>query len=122
MSDESLHRDLKGARPLRSEEKELLRALLLNREDFRLLKDQIEDGLVLDMADGGMGSLRFISDRQQTLGQLLAEAEFSDEDGIPVSIVVNADLHGRLFELDIWKSDFSELKEYPVPGKLRILC
>jgi hypothetical protein len=54
------------------------------------------------------------------LGKKIAEAEFTDEDGIPVSAVLNLDDKGQLFELDMWKVDFSALKRYPRSEGLRL--
>ncbi len=46
----------------------------------------------------------------------LVEAQYLDSDGVLVSIAVNADKQGQLFELDLWKVDFSPLKRYPKPS------
>ncbi|MBK6296439.1 MAG: hypothetical protein IPF55_21165 [Rhodoferax sp.] len=35
-----------------------------------------------------------------------------------MSIVVNVDKRGNLFELDFWKVDFSPLCQYPTPDRL----
>lgn len=73
--------------------------------------------LVVDMKDGGMGSLRFVTatdgDSKRRLGYVFAQGEFSDEDGVPVSFAINLDTHGRLFELDLWRVDFEPLKRFP---------
>ena len=71
-----------------------------------------------EMSDGGMGSLRLHPDAdpgdgRRKLGRKLAEGEFADSDGVPVSFVVNAAEDGKLFELDLWKVDFSPLKSFP---------
>jgi len=42
------------------------------------------------------------------------------EDGVPVSIVLNTDSTGSLYEVDFWKVDFSPLLRYPRPSDLRI--
>jgi hypothetical protein len=106
MSDESLHHDHEGGRPLRAEEVALLHALLNLHVDYQSFRCQVEQRRVVDMADGEMGSLRFIGKCQRMLGPRIAEAGYLDEDGVLVSITVNADQHGALFELDIWKADF----------------
>jgi hypothetical protein len=74
------------------------------------------------MNDGGMGSLRFRTpdNQRRHFSKKIAEAEFTDEDGTPVSAVVNLDEIGELFELDIWRVDFSPLKRYPRPEDLRL--
>jgi len=77
---------------------------------------------VEDMADGGMGTIRFINARDESgsYGATIAEAEYLDSDGVLVSIALNVDAHGDLLELDFWKVDFSPLRQYPKPEQLRI--
>src|SRR5437879_8898357 len=57
--------------------------------------------LVHEMNDGGMGSLRFVGVDDRKFGSITAEAEFPDDDGIPVSAAVIIDQYGELYELDI---------------------
>jgi hypothetical protein len=119
MSEES--RPPGKPRLLKKEEKTLLTALLKSLEiDFQ---SQISSGLVEDMHDGGMGSIKFTNsegNKIRSIGKSLAEAQYTDEDGIPVSIVVNADKNNELYELDFWKVDFSPLRRYPKPEQLII--
>jgi hypothetical protein len=74
------------------------------------------------MTDGGMGSVRFLAStgEKRSIGKIIAEAEYFDEDGILVSIVINADQQGNLYEIDFWKVDFSPLCKYPKPKDLKI--
>lgn len=112
--------DLMGKpRALRLEELDLVRGLIALHNDDAQLAHQIEGGLVHDFRDGGMGGLRFAGPEGRSLGRKVAEAEYVDVDGVTVSIVLNADQNGQLFELDIWKVDFSPLKKYPSPTALR---
>lgn len=101
----------------------------LNRQELRIVKvllegassqwrgliDQLDTVRVREMSDGGMGSLRFeysaASDRK--LGPRIASAEFKDEDGVSVSVELNADQDHRLFELDVWKVNFAPLIAWP---------
>jgi uncharacterized protein DUF6984 len=76
--------------------------------------------LVIDMQDGGMGSVRFLG-TEPHLGKTLVEAKYLDADGVLVVIAVNTDVRGRLFELDFWKVDFSPLRRYPRPSDLSIM-
>jgi hypothetical protein len=43
-----------------------------------------------------------------------------DQDGVMVSITINTDQHGELYELDFWKTNFSPLSRYPEPSQVRI--
>ena len=106
-------------RPLRPEEAELIRFLLLGRFE-RALLEQVSSARVVDMKDGGMGGIRFVGPQSRIFGRTLAEAKFVDSDGVLVSIVVNADQDGQLFEVDFWKVDFSLLKRYPAAQDLKI--
>lgn len=104
----------------RAEEETLIRAMLSAQKDCATLMLQLDAAMVEDMLDGGMGSLSFSSDEMRSLGAAVAEADYIDADGVPVSIVVNVDQNGRLFELDIWKVNFLPLKCYPLPEKIKI--
>lgn len=77
---------------------------------------QSERWPVVDIADGGMGSIRFIPEPAkgvQVFGAEVARGSAHDIDGVLLSISVNVDQDGDLFELDIWKVDFSRLRRYP---------
>jgi len=73
---------------------------------------------VREMKDGGMGSLELAaaarSDARST-GRVVSKAsvQFLDEDGVQVIATLNAGEDGVPFELDVWKTDFSELKRIP---------
>ena len=61
------------------------------------------------MKDGGMGSLKFHPSRTgRTMSAVAAEYRFCDSDGIPVSVELLLDQNGEMFELDVWKVDFTE--------------
>ena len=71
---------------------------------------------VVDMDDGGMGSVRFVipgSHGQRRFGKRIAHAEYRDEDGVPILVAINLDDDGELFEIDVWKVDYSSTKKYP---------
>jgi hypothetical protein len=63
------------------------------------------------MSDGGMGSLYFVSGdeepKNRKFGRRIGEMQFEDTDGIPILVSLNIDEDGNLYELDIWKADFS---------------
>jgi hypothetical protein len=74
----------------------------------------LSDLMVAEMDDGGMGSLTFLPpDPERRFGRTLVEGWFTDEDGMPVSVAVFLDRQDRLFELDVWKVDFSPLRRLP---------
>ena len=85
--------------------------------------DSIDDLRVSEMNDGGMGSLLLIpKDAQNCMclfGKQIISVEFTDSDGTPVSIALNVDKEGRLYELDMWKVDFSPLLHWPNQSELR---
>src|SRR6266481_4516881 len=122
MSVESRVLEMSAWRKLRNEEVDLIAAMVRNGPRADEILRSLPERLVQDMKDGGMGSLRFkdADNRERRFGRKLAEAEFTDEDGILVSAVVNLDDSGELFELDIWKVDFSPFKRYPRPEELRL--
>jgi hypothetical protein len=109
-------------RKLRKEELDLITAMARHSRKSNEVLRSLSERLVEDMKDGGMGSVRFkdSDNRERRLGKKIAEAEFRDQDGIPVSAVLNLDDKGQLFELDMWKVDFSALKRYPRPEELRL--
>jgi hypothetical protein len=105
------------ARPLNEHESNLL-VTLLGRE---ALKRSAPDGLdvlrVRELDDGGMGSLRILHgdlvEEDRVMLERVAERQFCDVDGVPILVSINVDLQGRLFELDVWKADFSPVIRFP---------
>src|SRR5580698_9006771 len=108
------------ARRLKPEEYTLLK-FMLDQSGDTALANELHSAVVTDMADGGMGSLRFVGNRSNKMGKVLCEAETIDSDNVPLEISTNLDEDGRLFELDIWKVDFSSLQTYPSPSTLKFL-
>lgn len=109
-------------RNLKKEESELIIALLKDKANTNDIIKKLPDLLVEEMDDGGMGSLKFISTNGETHSffKQVAEITLLDIDGIRVSIAINLDENGDIFELDIFKSDFSKLKQFPVPPYISI--
>ena len=120
MLEESLRR-AEDLRPIREEEKHLVAFLLEDHFRRDELLDQLNCVSVADLADGGMGSIRFVleSDPNRTFGSTVSEVEWDDADRVPVSAALNLDVDGNLYELDIWKVDFAPLLKYPTPDQLR---
>jgi hypothetical protein len=111
-----INETLGAPRNLTSEEFEFLGTILRRGEVGDELIQLLADVVVQEMNDGGMGSLRFKSKgaTERKLGRCVVEAEFLDRDGVCVSVAVNLDDRGELFELDIWKVDFSPLIAFPI--------
>lgn len=105
-------------RKLRDDERALLVALIPPSHAHHLISS-LDDAIVEEMSDGGMGSLLFhrSDNAPRHLGKQLIEKELSDIDGVPVIVTINLDNHGALYELDIWKVDFSPLKQFPSIAK-----
>jgi hypothetical protein len=108
-------------RPLRKNERDLIVAMIGAKPSQSGLISSLDIGSVKDMQDGGMGGIRFCGDdRGQRPLSGIAEAEYTDDDGVLVSIVLNADAKGAIYEVDFWKTDFSSLRRYPSPSDLRL--
>src|SRR5665213_1363736 len=97
-------------RELRPRERALIARLLESVQNGQDLADTLESSRVREMNDGGMGSLEFVnrSNSRRSATQI-AELQFEDADGVPVTAALNVDRHGALFELDLFKGDFSPL-------------
>jgi hypothetical protein len=110
--------DILSMRKLKKEEYDLIVFLLKDKPDTGHIIAELPELFVEEMNDGGMGSIRFESKngkRTAFFGKQIAEVNLSDIDGTPLSISVNLDSEGEIFELDIWKVDFSPLKQFPLP-------
>jgi hypothetical protein len=73
------------------------------------------DGQVVDLADGQMGSLRFVGSRHTDRLKKESELELVDADGVRVSVALLVDQSGRLAELDVFKADFSAVVALRIP-------
>ena len=113
-----------NARNLTPKELDITTALIdAGDPKWHSLKDTLPAALVSEMNDGEMGSLKFIkeSDKDRKLGHVINEAEYIDDDGVTVSIALNLDEDSDLYELDIWKVDFSKLINLPNKDDLKFL-
>ena len=72
---------------------------------------------VVDMDDGGMGSLKLAVPTSTGIRRGLvacrAAVQFTDADGVEVVASLNANEDGVPFELDMWKTDFTRLIRIP---------
>jgi len=84
------------------------------------LKIDISTLQVKAMDDGGMGSQKFSSASENSVfGSQVAEATFADSDGVEVTGALCIDQYGNLFELDMFKTNFSKLEKWPDENELK---
>lgn len=110
------------ARKLTSKEKAIVNALIIAGDPkWSHLTKHLSSVKVIEMEDGGMGSLLFFNGKNEDrkLGHVVNQAEFIDSDDIIVSIALNLDEDGQLFELDFWKVNFEKLINMPSPSQLK---
>ena len=98
------------------QEKRLLE--LLVKKSSLILPDNWKDNLLVrSMNDGEMGALYLFPNGKiiegRAMGEQVSDFQFADLDGIEVIASLNIDENGDLFELDIWKTDFSRLIKFP---------
>ena len=117
---------MNALRELSKQEKALLVALLQGKPETVHLVPLTNDLVVREMNDGGMGSLALIpkglEESSRAFGKEVALGEYTDRDGVPVSVAINVDSQGKLYELDMWKVDFGPLLAWPPnPAQIRIV-
>lgn len=104
-------------RKLTSKEEKLL-SYLAEQSGMNLSTDWKENIFVSPMNDGEMGSLLLFpngtTNKIRKFGKRVSEYQFIDNDGITVIASLHVDDLGDLFELDIWKTDFSKLLNMPI--------
>ncbi len=105
------------ARRMSAGERRIVCLLLATAERSIPASSELDSMLVSDLDDGGMGSIRFVSQHaeqgERRFGRRIAQTEFTDDDGVVVSAALNVDQHDELLELDVWKTDFSPLGKFP---------
>ncbi len=82
------------------------------------ISDEVDSTIMVNELRGGMGSLEIttISDKShdtRQFGNRISDCQFNDIDGICVIASLHLDKEGSLFELDIWKTDSSDLIKIP---------
>src|SRR5690348_2640930 len=96
-------------RPLSKAEHAIVTKLVCHTTRAAKLLAQLRHVQVCDMPDGGMGSIHFCSGssapKRRNPGEQIAEGAFTDADGTPVSITLDLDDRGKLYELDVFKAD-----------------
>ena len=118
-SDES-HLLKNDIRSLTEAEQRLIAGLLCMTPEGASLKYQLAGARVQTMLDGGMGSVRFVGSSSRRAGRVLVSTAAHDADAVPLLISLDLDQHGHLFELDVWKVDFSSLKRLPEPSDVTL--
>ncbi len=88
--------------------------------DEEIIVPRLAEAEVQVMKDGGMGSLRFVGSEDRITSRELIHVYAKDKDGVLLDISVNLDQHGDLFELDVWKVDFSPLIRLPEPSEVML--
>lgn len=103
-------------RKIHPQEEKLL-IFLISKSSVKIPSNWKENFLVRSMQDGKMGGLYLFPNgtlnEKRMLGRTVSEYQFKDKDGIDVIASLNLDEKGDLFELDIWKTDFSPLISFP---------
>jgi hypothetical protein len=116
MDQSILEEFMQSIRSLTCSEERLLDELL-KRSNLKMPINWKKEIKATPLSDGGMGSLLLLPKarnyNERMFGAQVSQIEFNDEDGILVSASLNVDKEGALFELDIWKTDFSPLKRIP---------
>tara|TARA_B110000902_G_C14012187_1_gene476912 strand:+ start:291 stop:632 length:342 start_codon:yes stop_codon:yes gene_type:complete len=105
-------------RKLKTEEYQLLKCMLKNLKEYDFNLDNLK---VVDVHESEMGSIYIINPlvkrENRKINKTIIERQFKDIDGVPISVCINIDTDGCLFELDIWKIDFNPLINYPSCAK-----
>lgn len=106
---------MKLPRFLREDERALIAELIKRNNGPVRLLSSLSDCRVEEMDGGGMGGLRFCVEggSLRHFGEQLLEAKFLDADGVALMVAINLDEYAELYELDIWKVDFSPLIRFP---------
>ena len=104
-------------RSLKKEEHDLIVYLLNDKPNTDHIIEKLPTLMVEEMNDGGMGSLSFLSHsgEEKKFGGQIAQVTLLDFDEIPVSIAIYIDEEDQIFELDVFKADYSPLKQFPLP-------
>ena len=102
-----------NSRPMRQREQQIISVLLSRAHLQQVVDRRWRDWLVVELDDGGMGSLRFVRDDVVGALKIVAEVEFADTDGVLVSVALLADKRRQPAELDVFKVDFSPLIALP---------
>jgi len=106
-------------RPIQANEQELIAHLLKLGNAENLL-----DKIPADVSPYNLQQPESINlsgtDAEDYAGDIIT-VEYFDTDGIRVIISLTKDKEGNLLDMDFWKEDFVNLKEYPTPNEIEIV-
>ena len=93
---------------------------LVNQASLQLPGDWAVNLFVQKMDDGGMGSFLIFQNEsdfevKRKFGKQASEYQFVDDDGIPVLVTLNLDQQNKLFEVDVWKTNYKPVINFKVP-------
>jgi hypothetical protein len=104
-------------RKLKSEEVGLITHMLNQVPNGDYFIKKLPSLMVTEINNGRMGRLRFLSETSQkrTMQKEVAHINLRDADDMSLSITLNLGTDGELYEFDIFKADFTPLKQFPLP-------
>ncbi len=103
-------------RAIKKQEKILIQHLLeliCGHKHFKLPQT------VSDLDDGGMQSIRLVSNPQAMYLHDLIQVKYLDDDNVLVLITLTESNTNELFELEFWKVYSNKLINYPTPEKIK---
>jgi hypothetical protein len=81
----------------------------------------VEGVRVRPLSDDGMGSLELrplnVAASGRRFGCAASELNYDDIDGVRVLVTLNLDQEGQPFELDVWKTNFEKVVQWPEPPR-----
>jgi len=79
--------------------------------------DNLSEFDVLELKDGGMGSIAFVREnkpyKERKLGGVIGKFDYKDSDGVDILMHLFKDEDGFLYELDVWKGSLEPRISYP---------
>lgn len=115
---------MESNRKLTKNEEQLI-AFLISNSSLDITANWRKGLLVKSLVDGEMGSLYLFykempSNVKRIFGKQISEMTFVDEDGVKVIVSLNVDEQGVLYELDVWKVDYSRvISKFPTMGNIK---
>lgn len=113
MESLTLEKQMESGRKLTKNEEQII-AFLISNSSLDISANWSKGLLVRSLDDGGMGSLYLFykeasSNIKRKFGKQVSEMTFIDDDGIEVIVSLNVDEQEMLYELDVWKTDYSRV-------------